>query len=570
MSMEQDRTVQAISRILNARSVAIIGVSSDPRKFGFMTLDSIVRGGYQGQIYPINPKGGELLGLKVYKSYDELPDIPDLAVVIVPAKNVPETLLEVSRKGTPGAVILSSGFREVGRVDLEMEIASISERSGLRFVGPNVQGINYLPNKLCAMFFPVITKKGPLAVITQSGSATAALSEWAEDEGLGISAAINLGNQADLCESDYITFFATDEHTKAIALYIEGLKDGPRFLETIYRVAAIKPIVILKSGRSVSGQKAVSSHTGSLAGTHEVFISACHQLGVITADTIESLYDCAKALATMKCPKGNRILSISTSGGMGALAADEAEKEGLELAPLKEEFIKALRELQISPFVNMSNPLDLGYVTANDFKKVAMLADQFDIADLILLNLGDPVPEMPEVARFLQSNMQATIAVSYIGGGGEEKSGRVEMLENRIPVFRSPERAIKGIGAVVRYAQYRQQTQKLLGRKFIPKRGSTDNARLGGKFILEPDAIKILNQYGISYPPHGMASTATQAKEIADGIGYPVVLKVVSADVLHKTDVGGVLMGLRSDDEVKNGFEKIVDTVQSTHPTSEG
>jgi acetate---CoA ligase (ADP-forming) len=563
--VERDGTIEAIKRILNAQSVAIVGASSDPAKFGFMTLDSLIRGGYEGQIFPINPKGGNILGQKVYKSYSDLPCVPELAVVIVPAKNVPEVLREISKKGTRGSVILTSGFKEIGRADLEAEIFDISQASGLRIVGPNVQGINYLPNKLCAMFFPVITKRGPLAIVTQSGSATAALAEWAEGEGLGVSAAINLGNQVDLCESDYIEFFSKDEHTRALALYIEGVKDGSRFLSVVSRTSRLKPIVILKSGRSIVGQRAVSSHTGSMAGNHKVFASACEQLGVVTADNIEHLYDCAKALATLKAPKGNRVLSIATSGGMGALAADEAENQGLTMPPLSKEFIEGLRELNISPFLNMSNPLDLGYVPSEEFRKVALLADQHNIADVVLLNIGDPLPGIGEVANFLNSNLNSSVAVSYLGGGEEEKKGRVEMLENQIPVFNSPERAMRGIGAAVRYAKY-QARPKTFAPEFMERREPVDSTN---SRILEPEGASLLRQYGITYPNCEVCKDADSAVEIAERIGYPVVLKIVSKDILHKSDVGGVIGNVIAAEGVRSSFAKIRESVQLRAPRAE-
>ena len=468
--METEKGLQAFDPIFKPRSVAVVGASGDPKKFGYMTLDSIIRGGYEGRIYPINPRGGELFGLRVYTSISELPETPELAVVIVPAKFVPAVMREAAEKGTRGAVILSAGFREAGRPDLEEEIVSISRQYGLRFVGPNVQGINYLPNKLCAMFFPVITTRGPLTVITQSGSATAALSEWAEDEGLGICAAVNLGNQADLCESDYIDFFLADENTKSLALYIEGVSNGPRFLETIRRAGPEKPICVLKGGKSRAGRKAASSHTGSMAGSYEVFGAACRQHGIITAQDLEHLYDCAKALATMRAPGGNRVFSVSTSGGMGTLAVDETEAQGLFMPPLPDPFIRELASMEITPFASMENPLDMGVITAKDFEAISLLAVRHDVADIILLNLGDPVPGMPDAAQSLLEKSAISVAVSYAGGGEEEKKGRRRMLEMGIPVFRTPDRAIKGIGAVVRWNAYRKRKSVEPKERRFPKR----------------------------------------------------------------------------------------------------
>ena len=561
--MATAQSSQAIGRIFKARSVAVVGASGDPSKFGYMTLDSIIRGGYEGQIYPVNPKGGELFGLKVYRSIKDVPEPPDLVIIIVPARFIPAVMREAAEKGTRGAVILSAGFREAGRPDLEEEISIISKQTALRFVGPNVQGINYLPNKLCAMFFPVITKRGPLSVITQSGSATAALSEWAADEGLGICAAINLGNQTDLCESDYLEFLAADADTKSMALYIEGLKDGPRFLEVIGKTGPRKPIVILKGGKTQAGQQAASSHTGSLAGSHAVFEAACHQYGVLTAVNLEHLYDCAKALATMREPKGNRVLSIATSGGMGTLAVDEAEPQGLTLPPLPDAFIDELRSQEITPFANMENPLDMGVITAEDFQKIVMLAEQYDVADIILMNLGDPVPGMPEITQHLLENTDVSIAVSYLGGGEQEKIGRMKMLEMGIPVFRTPDRAMRGIGAMVKWTAYHRRCQGLK-RKPIENRREHFNG--GEKFVLEPEAVEYLRPYNIRYPEHGMAGSPEEAADIADRLGYPVVMKVVAKDVYHKSDSGGVAVGIQTRHSVINEFSEMISRVRSKRP----
>jgi len=561
--MDVEKTVEVLDKIFNAKSVAVVGASNDPLKFGYMTLNSIIRGGYEGRIYPINPRGGEILGLRAYQSLGEVPENPELVVIIVPAEYVPKVTREAAEKGAQGAVILSAGFREAGRADLEVEIQSISQRYGIRLIGPNIQGINYLPNKLCAMFFPVITTKGPLAIITQSGSATAALSEWAAYEGLGISASINLGNQVDLCESDYIDFFSADIHTKAIALYLEGVRDGRRFLKSVASAVNQKPIAILKSGRSLTGQRAVSSHTGSLAGSHQVFSSACRQFGIISKNSIEDLYDSVKALGTMRKPKGNRLLSISSSGGMGALAVDEAESLGLVVPPLPEEFIEELKKCELSPLASLSNPIDLAYISAEDFRKVAMLADDFNIADIILLNFGDPVVGAPEIVEYLAGNIKTSIAVSYLGGGEEEKVGRIKIQEGGVPVFPTPERAIRGIAAAVQYACY------CGNRMGQPREIALQDRKKGGQetedrhFLLEPEGVEYLRKYQIPYPDHGLARTEEEAVDIADRLGYPVVLKIVSPNAPHKTDVNGVVVGLESGDEVAAHFKRIQEVVRN-------
>ena len=434
-------------------------------------------------------------------------------------------------------------------------------------MGPNIQGINYLPNKLCAMFFPVITVLGPLAIISQSGSVTAALSEWAADEGLGISAAVNLGNQVDLCESDYLDFFASDDHTSAVIVYIEGIKDGGRFLETIGRVAAKKPIAILKSGRTIAGQKSVASHTGSLAGNSEVFSAVCRQFGVVRANDLETLYDFGKAMATMREPEGNRILTISTSGGACTLAVDELDVHGLVVPALPKEFVDQLKNLEFSHLATLSNPLDLASISAEHFRQVASLADQFDLADVFLLNFADPVVGASVVVKELSANIRASLAVSFMGGGKEEKIGRVKMQEAGIPVFPTPERAVRGIAAVVRAKGYKQNriTRNVEFRLRDPGRRSLANGKKRD-FMIEPEAIRYLKQYNIPYPEHGLAHNVEEAIEIANRLGYPVVLKIVSPEVPHKSDIGGVEIGLENAEDVGKGFRRIVDHVSRPTP----
>jgi acetyltransferase len=553
MTIEQ--TVRSIHKIFNARSVALVGASADPTKFGYMTLNSILRAGYEGQVHPVNPKGGTILGLSVCPSLKEVPTPLDLVVVVVPANLVPEVLREAAKKGCAGAVILTAGFRESGRPDLEEEILSISRQSGLRLLGPNIQGINYLPNKLCPMFFPVITKRGPLAIVSQSGTMTAALSEWAADEGLGISAAVNLGNQVDLCESDYLDFFATDEHTRAITMYVEGVKNGKRFLETIERVASRKPIAILKSGRTAVGQKSAASHTGSLAGNNEVFKAACRKFGVICVDDLETLYDSAKALATLRSPKGNRVLPISSSGGACTLAVDEAVIKGLSVPELPESFKGELKKLNLSALATLSNPLDLASISSDHFRQVVSLADQENVADIFLLNYGDPVVGATEATQHLATHCKGTVAVTFFGGGEEEKSSRVRIQELGIPVFPAPERAIRGIAAAVWYGRFKQPQKETPSKALSIVRAEAPPGQRNQQFLTEIEAIKYLKQYKIPYPKYGLARTAKDAVAIAKRIGYPVVLKIVSLHVVHKSDVGGVLMELNNGKEVSRGFD---------------
>jgi acyl-CoA synthetase (NDP forming) len=451
----ESQTIQAIDRMLKARSIAVVGASNDRSKFGYMIVDSLVQGGFEGGIYPINPKGGEILGLKVYPSLKEVPGPIDLVVIIVPAQFVAAVLREAGEKGAPGVAICSGGFGEQGRADLEEELKAIARQYGIRIMGPNIQGFNYPPNKCHPIFFPVIKTRGPMAVITQSGSITNAFSEMGAYEGLGITGAMNLGNQADICESDYIEYFATDENTKVIVLYLEGVIKGRRFLEALKRTTAKKPVVLIKAGRTVAGQQSAASHTGSLASSHAVFSAACRQFGAVVVNDLETVYDCAKALGTMREPKGNRVFSVTSSGGGNTLHLDEAESQGLVFPPLPSEMVEELKRIGLSPLAIFRNPVDLVGNVAEHFKKVALVADKYDVADIILLDYGDPVIGGVDVAKFLAMNIKASLAVTYFAGGQEEREGRVKMQEAGIPVFHTPERAMRGIGAAVWASNYR-------------------------------------------------------------------------------------------------------------------
>ncbi len=447
-------TRAALTRMFNARSIAVVGASNDPRKFGYMTLDSLIRGGFEGRLYPVNPKADEVLGLKAYASVSDLPGNVDLVSVIVPARFVPGVIREAGDKGAVGAVVHSGGFSEAGAHDLEAELLVVARELGMRIMGPNIQGVNYIPNKMCCMFLPVIKTKGPLAVITQSGTVTTVLTEWPADEELGISAAVNLGNQADLCESDYLDFFLHDDETKTILMYIEGVKDGRRFLNTLRQTTAIKPVVVLKAGRTAVGQRSAASHTGSLAASYEVFAAACRQCGAYVAHDLEEAYDAAKALACIRPPRGNRLLSVSTSGGAGTLAGDHAEHYGLTMPLLSSKAVEGIKKVGAPPLAHLSNPLDMVSMRIEDFERVMLTVDKYDPADVLLLNLGDPLEGAIALADKLSRELTSSFAVTYFAGGEEEKRGRVAMHRQGQAVFATPERAVRGIAAAVWYAQY--------------------------------------------------------------------------------------------------------------------
>jgi len=441
--------VDALSRLLNARSLAVVGASNDPRKLGYALLDTIRRSGYKGALYPVNRRAEQVQGIPAYPSVTDVPDSIEAVLILVPAAYVAGVIREAAAKGVRAAAILSAGFRESGRPDLEEELAQTARQCGVRLLGPNIQGFSYLPNRLCAMFWPAMTTPGPMAVVGQSGSVTAALAEWAAEEGLGISAAVNLGNQVDLCESDVLEFLAQDEHTRAIALHLEALRDGRRFLEVAKRVNQLKPIAVLKTGRSAVGRESASSHTGALAGRDEVFEGACRQVGLVRADDLQGLYDTAKALATMRRPSGNRLFVVSTSGGGGTLIADEAQRRGLVLPALPEALVEELKGLDPPPTASLANPVDLPSFSADMFEGAISLAERYEVADIYLISFGDPVPGSVVAVQRLARRIHSSLGVAYFGGGEVERASRIDLQRAGIPVWPTPERAVLAISAAV-------------------------------------------------------------------------------------------------------------------------
>lgn len=443
-----------MDRFFNARSVAVVGASTNPDKLGHVILANILAGGYSGHVYPINPKEKEILGTPVLSSIDEIPEKLDLVVIVVPAALVPGILRQAAAKGAGAAIIISGGFREAGRIELEKELLEISAETGIRLVGPNCQGINYVPNKLCASW-PLITTQGNMAVISQSGTVAATLAGWADEEAWGISTTVSLGNQIDVNETDLINSFCVDNHIHSVALYLEGAKDGRRFLQASRKLIENKPLIVLKSGRTLGGQKAAASHTKSMAGRDEVFDAACRQYGIVRANDIESLYDMSKALASLHIKQGNRLMIVTSSGGSGILAVDNAEKHGLAVPALPKDVAELLRQAEIPANATLANPLDLTVATALEYKNALQTLIQKDIADLYLLIFGDPIPGAAETVAWLKQEIGPKVAVAYLGGGQVEKEERVKIHQAGIPVFPTPERAVIALSSVVWLQNYK-------------------------------------------------------------------------------------------------------------------
>lgn len=442
-------------------SVAIVGASSNSEKTGHIILKNIIDGGFEGAIYPINPGAKEILGLKTYSSLLDAPSDVDLVVIVVPAAVVPDVMKQAGEKKVGGAIIVSGGFREVGNIELELEVLNIAKSFGIRVVGPNCQGIVYTAAKLCA-FWPLIKKRGEMAIISQSGTVAAALGEWAEKDGIGISSCISLGNKADVSETDLIEYFSNDSSCSVISVYVEGTQDGRRFMQVCKEANEKKPIVVFRPGRSKKGRIAAESHTKSIAGSFEIFKAACYQVGICLAGTIEELYDFSKALMYTRMPRAMavkrksdpfKVVVLTSSGGSGIVSVDCAEDLGIDIPDLENSTISKLKEMLPRHCV-VKNPLDLtGDTPAERYETAVLEIASSSNLNAFLLVFGDPISRSSEVVGRLKSSISESkktifIVACYLGGGqiGQEELLKIHQLG--VAVFPTPERAMRSLGAI--------------------------------------------------------------------------------------------------------------------------
>lgn len=436
-------SMKGLQLVFQPRSVAVIGASKNPRKFGNIILRNILESGYKGTVYPVNPKEEEILGKRCSKSIRDINEEVDLAVVVVPAEYVPRAVADCGEKGVAGTVIISGGFRESGPkgVELERQIVIESKRFGLRIIGPNCQGISNLHHPICASW-PLFTKRGSIAVISQSGTVATAFADWASLDDLGISALVSMGNKADVDEADLIDYFSTHEGTKVIALYLEGTQSPTKLLRSCSNCS--KPIVVLKSGRSNQGKIAAESHTSSLAGNDELFQGILKQHRIRRADTFEDFYDLSKAIAYLSRPKGNKFVIITSSGGAAVLAIDMADKMNLEIPSVPLEVQASLRQI-LPRGASVRNPVDLtGDGDSAMFKRAADIVRPY--FDTVVYIFGDPIDGASDIVSPRENEL-----VIFMGGAEVERKEKALMQQKGVPVFPTPERGMKAFGRLLEF-----------------------------------------------------------------------------------------------------------------------
>jgi acetyl coenzyme A synthetase (ADP forming)-like protein len=563
--LEEQDTV--LDMFFNPQAVAVVGASRTPEKLGYGVLHNVIQHGYEGAIYPINPKASEILGIKCYPSVLAVPGPVDLAIVLIPSKYVADVLVECGEKGVKGAIVISAGFREVGHEgwQREREIVDIARRHGMRLIGPNCLGIIDTVASLNASFAVGMPRQGTIAFMSQSGALCTSVLDMAQADAVGFSRFVSLGNKADTNEITFIEAWEHDPHTRVIMAYVEGVEDGAEFMRVARRVSQQKPIIAIKSGTTNAGSRAVSSHTGTLAGSERAYEAAFAQSGVLRARSVQELFDYSIAFARQPLLQNDRIAIITNAGGPGIMATDACERAGLQLASLEPETMNSLRDA-LPAAASVLNPVDvLGDA----------LADRYGLALQAALhdpNVGGALVILtPQVMTQVQATAQAVGELAqgsgkpvfgcFMGRGTVEPGIQV-LNRYAVPNYPVPERAVAAMAAMMHHRRWRERPPQKL------ETFDADHARVRTVFqevraearvaIGDAEAREIMEAYGIPTPRSFLARDPDEAARFADEIGFPVVVKIASPDILHKTDVGGVKLNVMTPADVRDAFELMV------------
>ena len=566
-----------LDTFFNPESVAVIGASTNPEKLGYAVVKNLLDGGYihRGKVYPINPSASEILGLRAFPSVLEIPTPVDLAVIVIPYPHVPDALRICGQKGIPSAIVISAGFREAGQEGLEreLELIQICREYNLRLIGPNCLGVIDSFTPLNASFAAGTPPSGPMAFMSQSGALGTAVLDIALAGRLGLSKFVSLGNKADISEIDLLQAWVGDDHSKVILIYSEGMPSGQEFIRVAREVTRVKPVVAIKSGVTQSGSRAVSSHTGSLAGSEQAYQAAFHQAGILRAESMESLFDMSLALGYQPPLKGDRIAIITNAGGPGILATDALERSGLTLARFELQTIHAL-EQYLPDAASAANPVDvLGDARADRYQfALERVSHDPNVDGIMVLLTPQAMTEIDDTARAIGSLAQ-NIDLPVLGcfmGEARIKTGIDILTAHGIPNYPFPERAANAFKAMSDYRSIKTRPVPEYTHFEVDTSAVTSaftQARSESRLTIgDAESRAILQAYGLRIPRSEIAETPEQAATIAGQIGYPVVLKIASPDILHKTDIGGVKVGLQNSDDVRDAFELMVYRAQRYVP----
>ncbi len=567
------RIDHALDDLFTPESVAVVGASAKEGSIGYNLVRNIVEGGYAGKVFPVNPKYDEVHGLKCFKSTADLPHPADLTIMAVHADISNSMIEEACKNGARTFINIASGFGEVGRRDLEIKMREIVRKYGARVLGPNVFGVYSARASLNATFGLRNVVPGNVGLISQSGALGIALMGMTQNQGIGLSAVISIGNKADISECEALEYLGADDRTKAIFLYIEGTKDGRRLMEVASEVSKIKPIVAIKSGSSVRGALAAASHTGSLAGSDKIFTTALEQAGVLRALNLNDGFNWLRALSQLPIPGAEGVVVVTNGGGIGVMSTDSAERYRVKMLDNRDLFEKMFRKT-MPDYGNASNPIDITGQGKNKEYGMAfdIALDEPKIPAIVGLYCQTADGKPMEIAKAAidsaaRSQHRKPITFSMVGGKGI-RDAMDELNQAGIPCYGSPDEAMSAMGAL--YKRHR----RLLEEKEEPVvfndinlnaiQSIIDRAKeVGATNLIESDCNEILRLTGLQFPKSGVAGNLDEAVALAQKIGFPVAMKVLSPDIIHKTEFGAVRLDLEDEHEVRVAYESIMASVRS-------
>ncbi|HAF62248.1 MAG TPA: CoA-binding protein [Anaerolineaceae bacterium] len=558
--------------LLTPKSVAIIGASSTPGKIGHTVVKNLIESEYEGSIYPVNLKADEILGIKCYASISDIPGEVDAAILTIPAKFVLDSIKECGEKGVKGLIVITSGFSEVGEKELEEELVEIAHSYGMRILGPNIVGVLSNSDKFNGSFAPFLPLKGNSSLVSQSGALLIGIDAATFMRGVGFDKLISIGNMSDVSFADTIEWLDQDDKTKCISLYIEGFKEGRRVIEVSQK--ATKPIIGLKSGISAHGAAAAASHTGSLAGAAKIYEAAFKQAGIIWADDLNNLFDRTLALSLQPPMKGDNLLIITNGGGVGVLATDAAEKFGIPLKFAPED-VQAELKKHMPVFGSAKNPVDLtGMAGTEWYGDSVKYAIQHPWVDgLVVLYCETAMTDPLEIAKGIKNAIVESgvtdkpVTISYVGGEKSEEAMRW-LVESGIPAYGAPDLAINAIAALREFALNKENNKiKTVDTKGIDKQKALaviEKARANGRDALtEIEAKQVFEAYQLPVTHSKVATSEDEAVKLAKEIGFPVVMKIVSPQILHKSDAGGVKVNIKDEEGVRSAYQLILQNAKN-------
>lgn len=550
-------------------SIAVIGASEKPGVG--RAIFSNIKKGYNGKIYPVNPSNPTVFDLKAYKSVLDIPDNIDLAVVATPNKTVPSVMEEVGKKGISGAIIVTAGFKEVDAegAKLEKEVATVAAKYGTRIIGPNCLGIMSLSpeNMMNATFLKITPEYGGIALVSQSGAICAATVEDAIAQRIGFSKVFSMGNKVDMDENDVLELLADDVETRVIAMYLEDVHDGRRFMKVARKITKEnkKPIIVLKAGRTPEGAKAAMSHTGALMGSDEAYDALFDQTGVIRVDTMQSLFELATAFSKQSIPAdGSGVVIVSNAGGPAIISTDICAKDHLKMADISASK-EAISKI-IPPHGSARNPVDIvGDADYNRFEKVLVeLLSNNSVGAIVTMCTPSATLDYTDLAKTIVRTSKGTkkTMLAALMGLAEGEENKKVMSDGDIPHFMYAEPAIETLAAMYRFGEWvsreEESPMKFQADTEKVRRILDEVRREGRRNLLEEEGYEVLQAYRFQTPKSYLAKTEDEAGEAANNIGYPVVMKIVSPQIIHKSDAGGVKIGLNNVQEVKNSYNDII------------